>query len=78
MINVLRLLINAFEDNTTSAEYQVVLTRFCEIEKMFSVSLDEKQQEAYKILDSVRCELSVALQKDFAEFLYKHLKEIFK
>jgi hypothetical protein len=74
MNKLLQLLVDDFQNQKPSAEYQLVLSKVCEVESAFMALLDKKQKAEYLKLDSVARELGVIELHEFAEFLYKHLK----
>ena len=74
MDKILKLLIDDFQNEKPSSEYQLVLRKFCKAEVKFMATLSEKQKAEYMKLDLLCGELDVAELNNFAKFLYKSLK----
>jgi len=75
MDKMLKLLIDDFQNQKPSAEYQLVLNKVCEAESSFMNSLNKKQKAEFLKLDFVNGELGVMELREFAQFLYFHLKK---
>ena len=75
MDKTIKLLIDDFQNQKPSAEYQLVLNKFCEAETAFISSLNKKQKAEFLKLDFVNGELGVMELREFAQFLYFYLKE---
>jgi len=73
MDKMLKLLIDDFQNEKPSAEYQLVQNRVCDAESAFMALLDEKQKAEYLKLDFVCGELNIIESHELAQFLYKHL-----
>lgn len=78
MDKLLKLLIKDFRNERPSAEYQLVLQKVCAAEAAFIAKLNKKQKAEYLKLDFIAGELSIAELHEFADFLYKHLKDYLK
>jgi len=74
MNKILKLLVDDFVNKESSAEYKLVLHRYCDAEKTFMDSLNNKQKAEYLKLDFVAGELGVVEQNDLAEFLFQNLR----
>jgi len=70
MDKMLKLLIDDFQNHKPSAEYQLILKKYCEAETAFMNSLNKKQKDEYLKLDFKLGKLSIAELNEFAEFLF--------
>ena len=77
MNKVLKLIIDDYHNQKSSAEYQIVLHRYCESERSFINSLNKKQKVEYLKLVSLDGELNMIEQDEFARYLFDKLKSIY-
>jgi len=75
MNKILKLLVDDYTNKESSAEYKLILHRYCDAEKAFLDLLDDKQKAEYLKLGSVGGELSVLEQDEFAEYIFKNIVE---
>jgi len=74
MNKILKLLIDDYQTQDTSAEYKFLLQQVCIAEKCFIDSLNNKQRKMYLQLEALSNGLGVIEQNDLAEFLFENLK----
>lgn len=74
-MDVLKMLIENYQQHEMPLAYKLILKSFCEAEREFMNSLDEKQRSKYFELDSKRGELNAVERDEFAGYLIKALKE---
>ena len=71
MNKILKLIINDYQNQKPSAEYQLTLHRYCDAEQGFMSTLSKKQKVEYMKLDFLVGELSVVEQDEFAKYLFE-------
>ena len=76
MNKLLKLLIDDFQNEKPTTEYQLILNKVCEAESAFMTLLDKKQKAEYLKLDFICDELGVVELHEFAKFLYKNLNKV--
>ena len=76
MEKVLKLLIDDFREINVPANYKAELTKYCQKEREFLLSLSEEQKKVYEELQHIQADMESIQQQEFAKFIHKYLKEI--
>ena len=72
MNKILKLIIDDYQNQKPTAEYQLALRRYCDFETAFMALLDEKQKAEYLKLDFAAGELALIEQDEFAKYLFNY------
>ena len=75
MNKILQLLIDDYRTHKPSAEYLLMLDKFCLVEEKFLALLDEKQRKAYMDLQFTGGELDILSEREFAEYLFASVRK---
>jgi len=74
MNEILKLIIDDYENKKPSAEYMLVLRKVCEAEEKFLSLLNKEQRTEYLKFEFIAGELDLIAFNDFAEYLFNFTK----
>lgn len=78
MNKLLKLLVDDYYNQKTSAELKLTLRKLCEAQTKFIDSLNDAQKKEFMQLDSITGEHMAAERNEFANYLFEHLSKILK